>query len=104
MAALSPGCRNGVVHGISVQEDTPDDPTPIPVVHGPRNVAEMKQMVVDYQRAIARIQRHIQGVEFNLAALDPAAVVAVNVPFYTDPPERVDAARAARDAALVPTA
>jgi hypothetical protein len=71
---------------------------PVLTIHGPRNIAAMKQQVVDYHRALMRIQRQIDGVEQNLDSLDPAAVVAVQVPNYLDPQERVDAAKAARAA------
>lgn len=114
MAALSPGCRDGAGPVMGIHTDgvpppvTVEDTTgslprpawvqhePVPVINGPRNIFAMKAQVVEYQRAIAVIRFHIQGVEQNLDSLDPAAVVAVHVPNYTDPPERVDAATAAR--------
>lgn len=111
MAVLSPGCREGgPVMGL--HDDTPIEDTagslplptevaaePVPQIHGPQNIAAMKQQIVEYQRAILLIGSHIRSVEQNLDALNPAAVCAVFVPNYTDPPARVDAAKVALDAA-----
>lgn len=110
MQPLSPGMRRDAPSDINSNPLTPlqtweaAQGTRSPQASSPPRIEEVrnaKAQIVMHRQGIAVICHSIDELEVALSRLDPQAVIACDVPGYTDPPERVAAAERDKAAGFV---